>query len=69
MRRLNLPFKTSSQKSEGKLSGFSRECISGSAPGLSGGLGWLPDGPVAGNVSGFTEKPDGLGRWSSNDPG
>ena len=69
MRRLNLPFKTVSQNSVGKDSGSSIECISGSTPGLCGGIGWLPVDPVADNVSGFAEKPDGLGKRSSDGPG
>ena len=69
MRRLNLPFKTMSQNSVGKGSGSSGECISASAPGICGGVGCLLVDPVADNVSGFTEKLDGLGKRSFDGPG
>ena len=52
----------SSQKSGGMVSALGTECVSCIAPGL----GWLP---VDDDVSGFAEKPDGLGKRSSDGSG
>jgi hypothetical protein len=45
----------------GKVSEFSRECVSGSTPWLSGcgDIGWLPVDPLDGKVSGVSLKPGG----------
>jgi hypothetical protein len=68
MRRLILPLKSLSQNSnsEGMGSGFIRECISGSNPGLCGGVSLLP---VDDGVSGSAEKPSRPGERSSDGSG
>ncbi len=60
--------KTLSQYLAGKGSEFSIPSFFD--PGFCGGVGRLPFGPVANNVSsGFNEKPDGPGTRPSDGPG